>query len=170
MANPTNHTQDEIGAFVIAAHGNPEQAMTLLAADPSLLHTRWERTGETALDGAAHTGQADLARHLLAAGAPLDIFTAAMLGRTDDVIAFLDEDASLVGAVGAHGIPLLVYAGLSGKVELLDLLVEPADVGVGDVGHLLEHQLLDLGPWQSLEQHPAPWVHQDGVASADRLV
>ena len=36
--------------------------------------------------------------------------------------------------------------------DLLDLVVEAADVGVGDVGHLLEHQLLDLGPGQLLEQ------------------
>ena len=25
MSNPTTHTQDEIGEFVIAAHGNPEK-------------------------------------------------------------------------------------------------------------------------------------------------
>ena len=132
MSNPTTHTQDEIGEFVIAAHGNPEKAKALLAADPTLLHTRWERTAETALDGAAHTGQAELAEHLLAAGAPLDIFTAAMLGRTEDVIAFLDQDPDLVNAGGAHGIPLLVYAGLSGKVDLLDLVVAR---GGGKDGH-----------------------------------
>jgi len=132
MTNPTNHTQDEIGEFVIAAHGDAEKAKALLAADPTLLHTRWDRTGETALDGAAHTGQAEMAEHLLAAGAPLDIFTAAMLGRTEAVIAFLDGDPDLVNAGGAHGIPLLVYAGLSGKVDLLELLVER---GGGEEGH-----------------------------------
>jgi len=42
MSSPTTHTQDEIGEFVIAAHGNPEKAKALLAADPTLLHTRWE--------------------------------------------------------------------------------------------------------------------------------
>ena len=36
--------------------------------------------------------------------------------------------------------------------DLLDLAVEAADVVVGDVGHLLEHELLDLGPGQLLEQ------------------
>ena len=51
----------------------------------------------------------------------------------------------------------------------LDLVVEPADVGVGDVGHLLEHQLLDLGPGQLLEQQPAADVHQHGVAGAQLL-
>ena len=110
----------------------PREGEALLAADPTLLNTRWDRTGETALEGAAHTGQTELAEHLLAAGAPLDIFTAAMLGRTEDVIAFLDSDPNLANAGGAHGIPLLVYAGLSGKTELLDLLVAR---GGGKEGH-----------------------------------
>ena len=34
---------------------------------------------------------------------------------------------------------------LDGVGDLLDLLVQAAHVLVGDVGHLLEHQLLDLG-------------------------
>ena len=44
--------------------------------------------------------------------------------------------------------------------DLLDLVVEAADVGVGDVGHLLEHELLDLGPGQLLEQQARAGVHQ----------
>jgi len=132
MALDVDPTPEEIEVFVIAAHGNPVQAMALLAADPRLLHHRWARTGETALDGAAHTGQRDLAEHLLKAGAPLDIFVAAMLGRADDVTAFLDGDAALVQASGAHGIPLLVYAALSGRVEIIELLVAR---GGGDTGH-----------------------------------
>ena len=48
-------------------------------------------------------------------------------------------------------------------------LVEAADVVVGDVGHLLEHQLLDLGPGQLLEQQPGAGVHQHGVAGAHEL-
>ena len=78
----------------------------------------------------------ELAEHLLAAGAPLDIFTAAMLGRTNEVNAFLDKDPEFVHAGGAHGIPLLVYAGLSGKVELLDLLVERGGGADGHTGAL----------------------------------
>ena len=37
--------------------------------------------------------------------------------------------------------------------DLLDLAVEAADVAVGDVGHLFEQEILDLGPGQLLEQH-----------------
>ena len=43
---------------------------------------------------------------------------------------------------------------LDGVGDGLDLGVEPADVGVGDVGDLLEHELLDLGTGQLLDQQP----------------
>ena len=49
---------------------------------------------------------------------------------------------------------------LDGVGDGLDLVVEAADVGVGDVGHLLEDQLLHLRPGQLLEQQPGPGVHQ----------
>ena len=52
--------------------------------------------------------------------------------------------------------------------DLLDLVVEAADVGVGDVGHLLEHELLDLGSGQLLEQQARARVHQDVVAGPQR--
>ena len=51
--------------------------------------------------------------------------------------------------------------------DLLDLVVEAADVVVGDVGHLLEHELLDLGPGQLLEQQARAGVHQHVVAGAE---
>jgi len=124
--------------------------MASLAANPALLQFRWERTGETALDGAGHTGQRELAEHLLAAGAPLDIFVAAMLGRRDDVVAFLDADPALADAPGAHGIPLLVYAALSGQVELANLLVSRGGGGTGHTGGLhaaARRGYVDMARW-----------------------
>jgi hypothetical protein len=58
---------------------------------------------------------------------------------------------------------------LDGVGDLLDLVVETADVVVGDVGHLLEDQLLHLGPGELLEQEARPGVHEDGVARPQRL-
>ncbi len=55
---------------------------------------------------------------------------------------------------------------LDGVGDLLDLGVETADVGVRDVGHLLEQQVFDLGPWQLLEQHVGARVEPHGVAAA----
>ncbi len=45
---------------------------------------------------------------------------------------------------------------LHGVLDRLDLRSEAADVGVGDVRHLLQHQLLDLGPLQLLQGVPGP--------------
>ena len=52
-------------------------------------------------------------------------------------------------------------------LDHLDLVVEAADVVVGDVGDLFEHELLDLGPGQLLEQQPGAAFHQEVVAGTD---
>ena len=52
-------------------------------------------------------------------------------------------------------------------LDHLDLLVEAADVVVGDVGDLFEHELLDLGPGQLLEQQAGAAFHQQVVAGAE---
>ena len=63
------------------------------------------------------------------------------------------------------GEEVLVQEGqFHGVHDLVDLAVEPAHVGVGDVGDLLEHQLLDLGSGQLLEQQGRSGIEQDGIA------
>src|SRR3712207_1734486 len=116
-------TQDELGPFVLAAHGNFDKVKELLAARPALLHGRYEKFDETAIEAASHMGRREIAEHLLDAGAPLTICAAAMLGRTEDVAAFLAADPALANSAGAHGIPVLFHAALSGKTEIADLLV-----------------------------------------------
>jgi ankyrin repeat protein len=115
--------QDLVEQFVLAARGNPARLRELLAQEPALLNAPWEKFDETALQAASHTGRRDIAEHLLAAGAPLDICAAAMLGRTDNVREYLRRDPSQARATGAHGIPLLFHAALSGETEIADLLV-----------------------------------------------
>ena len=53
---------------------------------------------------------------------------------------------------------------LDGIRDLLDLVVETTDVGVGDVGDLFEEQVLDLGPGQLLEQQVGADVEAHRVA------
>ena len=66
------------------------------------------------------------------------------------------------------GVELAVEIGqLDGVGDGLDLLVEPPDVGIGDVGHLFQHQLFDFGPGQLLDQQPGPGLHQEGVPGAE---
>ncbi len=54
-------------------------------------------------------------------------------------------------------------------LDLLDLVVEPADVAVPDVGDLFEHELLDLGPRDALDQEAGTTVHEEVVAGAQLL-
>ena len=53
---------------------------------------------------------------------------------------------------------------LDGVGDLLDLVVEAADVAVGDVRHLLEQEVLDLRPGQLLEQQVRAGVEAHRVA------
>jgi ankyrin repeat protein len=123
MALPQELPQSVVEPFVRAAHGDLATVKAMLADEPRLLNAVWAQFDETALAAASHMGQAAIANHLLAAGAPLTICAAAMLGQTDRVAAFLRADASQANATGAHGIPLLFHAALSGRTEIADLLL-----------------------------------------------
>ncbi len=58
---------------------------------------------------------------------------------------------------------------LDGVADRLDLAGEPADVGVVDVGHLLEHEVGDLGLGDALEDEAGARLEQQGVAGPDGL-
>ncbi|MBI1741566.1 ankyrin repeat domain-containing protein [Candidatus Acetothermia bacterium] len=116
-------TREEVEQFIIAAHGNFPKMKELLDANPALLHTRWDKTNEMAIEAAAHVGNKQAAEYLLSKGASLDICTAAMLGMNDKVASFLKENSKLANAKGAHGIPVLFFAALSGDTKIAELLV-----------------------------------------------
>ena len=118
---------DQIRDFVIAGHGNLQKTQAMLAEYPTLLNVayKWKENDlETAIQGAAHVGNIAIAEFLLAQGAPLEICTAAMLGRIIDVEQLLHEDPHLIHTTGAHGIPLLTHAALSGNIALIQLLAQ----------------------------------------------
>ena len=54
-------------------------------------------------------------------------------------------------------------------LDRVDLVVEAADVVVGDVGDLLEDELLDLGSRDALDQQAGAAVHEEVVAGAQLL-
>src|SRR3989449_7377574 len=108
--------------FVIAGHMDLEKVKRMYEEHPALLnaaHPWKESDHETAVQAAAQMGNVAVAEYLLSKGAPLEICTAAMLGRTEDV---LSRDPKDIGAAGAHGIPLLAHAALSGNLDLVQLL------------------------------------------------
>ena len=164
-------TAEEIREFVIAGHGDLARVQELLAANPALLEEAHEwgpGDTETALQGAAHVGNAPIAEYLLAQGAPSDICTAAMLGRRDDVRRMLEGRPESAQATGAHGIPLLAHAAFSGDTELVSELYERgarngAEMALNNAigrGHtqlarwLLEHSSPDLS-WQDFRGQTA---------------
>jgi ankyrin repeat protein len=88
-----------------------------------LLDARYEEWNERPIEAAGHMGNRPIAEYLLAKGAPLNIFAAAMLGMTEQVGDYLAADPNLASANGVHGISILFHAAMSGKVEIADLLV-----------------------------------------------
>ena len=69
-------------------------------------------------------GRVDIVEYLIGQGAPMDIFSAAVLGHKAVVVAMLDADPGAVNAKGAHGIPLLSHAEKAGQQEIVGLLKE----------------------------------------------
>ena len=114
--------------FVGKAHGDLDRVKALLQQEPALIHAAWDWGSgdwETALGAAAHMGRKDIATHLLAHGARIDLFAAAMLGKLEIVRAILDDNPAARHALGPHGIPLLAHAKAGGAeaaavVELLE--------------------------------------------------
>ena len=133
LAQHTSPSTDQIREFVIAGHGNLEKLKRMLADNPELLNAEYQwgaNDRETAIQGAAQLGNAPIAEYLLEKGVPLDICTAAMLGRKDEVGRQLLADSYNIHATGAHSIPLLPHAALSGNLELVQLVFRRgADTG-----------------------------------------
>ncbi len=126
-AENTPLTNEQIRDFVVAAHGNLPRVREMLMENPELLNAayHWSDSDcETAIQAAAQAGSTQVAEYLLAHGAPLDICTAAMLGRKDVVEQMLAKDPGLINARGAHGIALMPHAAWSNNVELAKMLFE----------------------------------------------
>jgi hypothetical protein len=118
----------EIQEFVGNAHGDLEAVRVALKADTTLANAAWDwgdGDWETALGAAAHMGRRDIAELLLAHGARLDVFAAAMLGEVEIVRAALAARRETLHVLGPHGIPLRAHAEAGGEqaramLELLD--------------------------------------------------
>lgn len=117
-------SEEQVAAFVLAAHNDLQKVQELYSQNPALLTVPYPKFNETALQAAGHMGRRDITEYLLARGAPLTIFAAAMLGRIEDVRTFLQRDVQLASAVGVHRISLFYHAALSGEVELVQLLFD----------------------------------------------
>jgi hypothetical protein len=103
--------------FVIYAHMDLAMVKKLLQKEPALLNATMDWGGgdwESGLGGASHMGRRDIVELLLASGARIDLFCAAMMGQLDAVKAFLTLQPNLIDARGPHGFSLHFHAQVGG--------------------------------------------------------
>ncbi len=118
MDTPPALPAELVNEFVGVAHGDLARVTELLAQTPALINAVWDWGGgdfESALGGAAHMGNRDIALYLLAHGARFDLFAAAMLGQLEVVRAVLAAQPELRHTPGAHGMSLLVQSKKGGE-------------------------------------------------------
>ena len=105
------------------AHGNLVRVRELLDVHPAALNLRapWN---ETAIEAATQMGDKPIIELLIGRGAPVDFFTACVLGRRDEMKAGLEADPSRANARGVHDLPALYFAAIGGDVEIAKRLLE----------------------------------------------
>ena len=104
------------------AHGNIVRVRELLDAHPAALNLSapWN---ETAVEAAAQMGNKPIIDLLIGRGAPVDFFTASVLGRVEQVAADLAHDSSRANARGVHELPALYFAAIGGNLAIAELLL-----------------------------------------------
>jgi hypothetical protein len=103
--------------MVTVAHGDLKRVRELVERQPALANAAVDwgyGDWEDALGAAAHTGRREIAEVLLAHGARISIFAAAMLGQLDVVKALVAASPGIQRTHGPHGIPLLQHAQAGG--------------------------------------------------------
>ncbi len=112
-----------VRAFVSAGHRDLPKIKELLALHPAILDATVDLGGgdwESALGAAAHTGNKEIVRFLLEAGARPDLFCAAMMGEREVVVSTIRFAPQASNARGPHGLTLLYHLGYSGDVRLAE--------------------------------------------------
>ncbi len=128
VANPTGPGRlpdDLVREFVRVGHNDLEAVQRMLKEVPGLLNASWDVGGgdfETALEGAGHVGDREIAEYLIGQAARANIFVLTMLGRTMEVKALLAAFPNLLRSKGPHGLTLLHHAqrGKEAAAELLE--------------------------------------------------
>ena len=137
--------------FVIYAHSDLPMVRKLLEKEPALLNAAMDWGAgdwETGLGGASHMGRRDIAEFMLAQGARIDIFCAAMLGQLEAVRTFLTSQPKLIDAKGPHGFTLHFHA----------------QVGAKEAEPVLEY----LQSIKKLELKPVPFLKKPAEAPAKK--
>jgi ankyrin repeat protein len=150
--------QNIVDEFVGVAHGDFKRVQHLLEELPGLLNARaaWD---ETAIQAATQTGNLEIMRYLIEKGAPVDIFTAAVLGQKDEVAQMLEQDRSLAASPGVHGIPSMYFPILLGHTEIAEMFLKSgADINAGRGGNTPLHAAATTGQLEA-----ARWLLNQGA-------
>jgi hypothetical protein len=129
--NPAPLDQDLVKEFVTKGHADLPAVKEMLGKQPRLLNACWDWGGgdfETALEGAGHMGNKEIANFLLENGARINLFCAAMLGKLEVVKAVLAIHPHLKSSKGPHGLQLLHHA-KKGGVEAVPVLEYLQSIG-----------------------------------------
>ena len=113
--------------FVGAGHNNLDKVKKLYDEQPALVYAAHDLGGgdfETAIEGAGHVGNKEIAQFLIEKGARTNLFVLTMLGKTEIVKTFIEAYPAYLTARGPHGFTLLHHAqrGGEGARELLEYL------------------------------------------------
>jgi hypothetical protein len=124
-AKPAQLAPELVKEFVRVGHNNLPEVERMLMEHPGLLNASWDVGGgdfETALEGAGHVGDREIAEYLIGQGARANIFVLTMLGRTTEVKGLLAAFPNLLRSKGPHGLTLLHHAQRGGEParELLE--------------------------------------------------
>jgi ankyrin repeat protein len=158
MTSSQDLSQELIKEFVTASHFDLSKVQAMLAANPALLDAAYEWSPddwESGIMAAGHMGKRDIAEFFLSQGVPINICVAAMLGRIDDVKAFLEGEPSLANARGAHQITVMFHAAMSGNTDIAKLL---KSYGCNEGYSYALHGAIDYGHKAMVE-----WLLDNGV-------
>ena len=111
------HPAELVREMVTVSHFDLNRVKELSSAHPSLVKAGWDwgfGDWETPLGAASHMGNRDIAEYLISNGAPMTLFSAAMLGQLDAIIALIAAQPGIQRIRGPHSISLLAHARMGG--------------------------------------------------------
>lgn len=172
-------SQAVIDECVGNAHGNLTRVRELVELHPGVVNARatWN---ETPIEAATQMGNRPMIEFLVERGAPVDFFTACVLGRTADVRRELEARPERARDRGVHELTSLYFAALGGHPEVAELLFA-AGAGVNDrspaaapihgavIGRsvIMGRWLLDRGADPSLPDHEGRGARELAQAMQD---
>lgn len=112
-----SHPPEMVREMVLVSHFNEKRVRELVEARPAMARAAHDwgfGDWESALGAASHMGNRAIAEYLISKGARPSLFSAAMLGQTEVVKAFLAAQPDAHRIRGPHSITLLAHARVGG--------------------------------------------------------